>query len=242
MYRHTTNRSRVITDHMVPSRYELWNTTMNETQPDDNTTSYRRDLLSHAVGVAGHVPSQYKEVGRGYVHQNSTHTTTETVELGDEPVDRALQLVTSVDSGTTCELCLDSRETAMQLITNFVDDLSVMTEVFVEVYYSDNAGDFQQAVVTPVDRSASVMHSAKTFKSQYTTAAESDSIDGDEFFDRFQTWYHNLTGTTLTRAEVIPVLKKAFEDVETNTVVSQQGKHQQREIHRRRWVDELQSN
>ena len=213
----------------------------NETQPDDNTTSYRRDLLSHAVGIAGHVPAQYKEVGRGYVYQNSTHTTTETVEFGSD-VDRALELVTSVDSGTTCELCVDSRETAMQLITNFVDDLSVMTEVTVKVYYSDNTGDVQQAIVAPVDRSASLTHSATTFGSQYTTVAESASIDVDEFIDRFQVWHHNLTGNTPSRAEVIPAVKTVFEDVETNTVVSQQGKQHQREIHYRRWIDDLQSN
>lgn len=248
MCRHTTNQSRVVADHTEPTRYELWNTTMNETQPNWSALSHGRDLLSHAAGVTGRVPAQLKKVGHGYVHHNKNNTT-EAVDLGDEPVDRALQLTKNVDSGTTCEICFESRDAAMQLIEYLVDHPSVMLEVAVEVYYSNNGSDsegFDRFVVAPSGQQlASLAHAVETFSEEYTTAAETDSIDMAEFVDRFRMWHLNLTGTEPARSEVGSALQATLEDITTSTSNNQQDpvtKQRDRIIEQRRWIDDLQSN
>lgn len=221
---------------------------MTKPQSNTNTTSYSRDLLSHAAGVTGRMPDKLKQVNQAYVHEYSTTTTITTVDLDKTPVDSAVELVTDVDSGTVCEICLETQDAAVELMDRLVDYPSVMVDVIVEIYYWESDTVTQYLLVPPRSPSPSLVRAVETFSDLFTVSnevieiSESEEIGVTTFVERFTTWYQNMTGSKPTKPEIGEGLHALFGQPLSELSTTSPHVQPSRETIPRRWIEELHPN
>lgn len=221
---------------------------MTKPQSNTNTTSYSRDLLSHAAGVTGRMPDKLKQVNQAYVHEHSTTTTVTTVDLGQDPVDSAVELVTDVDRGTVCEICLETQDAAAELMDRLVDYPSVLVDVIVEIYYCEGDAFERFRLVPHRSRSSSLVRAAETFSDLFTVSnevigiSESEEIEVMRFVERFETWYHNMTGSEPTKPEIGEGLHALFGQPLSELSTTSSHGQPSRDTIPRRWIEELHPN
>ena len=206
---------------------------MNNIQSDDNTP-YTDKLLWHTAGVYGEIPPTLKRPGNGYVHQPEEETT-KVVDIRTDPAEETIELVESSAAAATCEICVESSETATQIIEHLIDHPSILLGETIKLYY--RGPDRIQRFTFGSRPSGSLSHAAKTFATTYTAQSAGDTIDQSTFVDRFRTWHENMAAQKPDESRVSRHLNKQFDVSKGGITLSQQ--QQQNVIVDRRWTDEL---
>jgi len=199
----------------------------------DNNTPYTDKLLWHTAGVYGEIPPTLKRPGNGYVHQPEDETT-KVVDIRTDPAEETIELVESSAAAATCEVCVESSETATQIIEHLIDHPSLLLGETIKLYYGGS--DRIQRFRFGSRPSGSLSHAVKTFATTYTAQSAGDTIDRSTFVDRFRTWHENIAAQKADKSHVYQHLNSQFDVKQSETTSPHQ---QQKVIVDRRWTDEL---